>query len=155
MKLIKHTGVLIILVIFLAGSTGITFSLHTCLSAGKTDVTVFPGLFEKNEGCCCGSDAPASLASPDPLPASWDAPDCCVLSKVFFKTITFPAPETIKMSPAVVDLFQIGQAFAETSCPTSRETVNTLPLPDPSPPPLSGKLLVHFLHQVKIPFPAC
>jgi hypothetical protein len=137
------------------GSTGITFSFHTCSSSHKTDMKVFPEFFGIPAGCCCGEGIASE--SPDPVNTQpWiDMPECCKTNHAFFKVTVFAFTDPIQLSPAVTFLFNINEGNPEFSSIPDRDIFRTgLPLPDPSPP-LYGNDLVHFLNQAKIPFPVC
>jgi hypothetical protein len=102
MKILQRTGTILITLVFLLGSTGISFYTHTCYSSKIHKTIVYPGIFKSTVSCCCSS-TPNSDGS-----SEIDMASCCKSATATIKlasgyipsvnTITL-APETIRIAP--------------------------------------------------------
>jgi hypothetical protein len=152
-RILRSAAVCLLLLIFMAGSTGISFYIHTCGSSHKKEVLAFREIFHQKISCCCEADETAMV--PEGTASAFNDEDCCRISHLFIKApfIGFPVVEKVSLTQfyfvAYPDL-----AFL-SSQKTQDPKASFTPFRDPSPPPLSGISLVHYLHQVRIPEPAC
>lgn len=138
------------LVVFLAGSTGITYSFHSCLSSGKTDLKLFPEIFSQSPSCCCESASENSM----PFNAYFSEPDCCKTTWGFIKTVFTGIPLNYHFDKILsVEFLCHNVSLSIIWHPEPLSTV--LIPPDDHSPPLSGTSLIYFLHQIRIPFPVC
>jgi len=137
----------------MAGSTGISFYIHTCGSSHKKEVLAFREIFHQKVSCCCDADETAKISSGSA--SAFNDEDCCRISHLFIKApfIGFPVFEKLSLPPFhFIDV----PDFALLIIQNARESqASFTPFRDPSPPPLSGVNLVYYLHQVRIPAPAC
>jgi hypothetical protein len=143
----------LLLLIFLAGSTGISFYIHTCGESHKKEIRVFREIFHQKIACCCDDNLTLPVSG-SPV-STFNDEDCCRISHLFIKAPFLGFPVLEKFS---VPEFQVTH-FPETALSKLQFVqdlkASYIPSPDPSPPPLSGVILVHFLHQIRIPEPAC
>ncbi len=152
-RILGFASVCLLLLIFLAGDTGISLYIHTCGGSQKKDVLVFREIFHQKIDCCCDENATASL--PRNPASSLNDDDCCRISHLFIK-VPFPGfPILEKFS---VPAFQTPEypdlAILKVHSPQAPKSLSNL-FPGPSPPPIFGVTLVHFLHQMRIPDPVC
>jgi hypothetical protein len=143
----------LLLVIFLAGTTGITLFIHTCSSSHKTEVSAYPEIFRHSTACCCEENS--STATPPSKETEINNPECCRNQQLLLKAslIGFPVTylQLIKATFFPIPLVD------NTLLPVNQEhgsLAEYLPWLDHSPP-LSGKSLVYFIHQIRIPSPVC
>jgi hypothetical protein len=146
-KAIRNSLVFLMLAAFLTATSGISFYIHECRSSQTKDVFVFPEIF--NQRSACGCDEAVAKPAADPF-ISFHEPDCCKTSFVYLKakiaglpvfSLTEGKPLLIAV-PAVVP----GMIPDTEKTPETGEVISFY-----HPPPLSGRELIHFLHQIKIP----
>lgn len=150
-RLIRTIASGFMILVLLAGTTGVSFYIHECRSSGERDVVLFPELTNQNTSCCCATDVqlPALNGREDHLT---DEPECCKNIHLYLKA-------TISGFPV---FFQYNDDLNSTDLPTDSfiafiddhddKALNSGPQVD-HPPPSSGKALIHFIHQLKIPAP--
>ncbi|MCX6248170.1 MAG: hypothetical protein NTW10_10570 [Bacteroidetes bacterium] len=150
-RIFRSAAVFLLLLIFLAGSTGISFFVHTCGSSHKKDVFAFREIFHQDIGCCCVEN---DAAKTPPGTSSYSDDGCCKTSHLFVKApfIGFPVTEKLTVNLSVVELPMFSPSQPS---PSEDSGISFVPYTDTSPPPLSGITLVYFLHQIRIPAPAC
>ena len=147
MRIIIKIGTLFIALVFLLGSTGISFYHHSCFSSNTHKTIVYPGLFKAAVSCCCGEALVAGG------PASVDEAACCKSVTSLLKirngyltaanNVVF-APEITVQHGIVCSLFPAGY----------QPEITAYPFFEFYSPPFTGKALVHFLHQIKVPSPS-
>ena len=156
MKTLQRIGILFLLSVFLFGTTGISVLHHICSSSNKHYVTVYPEIFKNAGSSCCEDESTGYMSANHGYDSRWTMPQnissepCCKNIASFFKlqilterveklkvnvvsAQQFLLPVSISLLPNVAQLFLQPAHFQFYS------------------PPLFGKLLVHFLHQMKIP----
>jgi len=152
-RVLRSAAVCLLLLIFMAGSTGISFYIHTCGSSHKKEALLFREIFHQKVSCCCDADENTTL--PGSPSSTLNDGDCCKISHLFIKApfVGFPVIEKVSLTqfysveyPGFALLFSLRVQDSKASF---------TPFRDPSPPPLSGIHLVYYLHQVRIPEPAC
>ncbi len=145
MKILKKTGAILVTLIYLLGSTGISFYSHTCSSSKINKTIVYPGLFKSAVSCCCSSTSDTDNST------EVDTASCCKSATTIIKLFSryIPSVNTITVSP---------EATVEPCLSLQNE-----PVSDKSelsatshglefyPPPPFGRRLLHFLHQIKVP----
>jgi len=150
MKLLKKTGIILLLLVFMTGSTGISILHHIC-SGSKTDhVTVYPEFFSHSSSACCADEETINRAD---LPVSFTATPCCKNLLSFFKlpviTVLSSHPE-IPVNPFI--------SFLELN--PGIQILRDIPFPEKNihfefySPPFYGRSLIHYLHQIKVPLPS-
>jgi hypothetical protein len=150
---VHSASICLLLLIFIVSSTGISFYIHTCGSNQKKEVRIFREIFEQKIACCC--DDNLNIPTKGSSETSLNDADCCRISHLFIKAPFLGFPILEKYS---VPEFQVTH-FLETALLKlqfiQESKASYIPFPDPSPPPLSGVILLHFLHQIRIPEPVC
>jgi hypothetical protein len=144
----------LILVFFLAGTTGITLFIHTCTSSHKTEISAYPEIFKHTSDCCCAEEGiNKSVASSKDLEI--DNPECCKNQHLFLKAYITGLP-VVQNHLINTPLFQTHPVDLMNLIVKERHLIcdEYLPWLDHSPP-LSGKTLVYFIHQIRIPYPVC
>lgn len=157
MKTIQRIGTLFLLLVFLFGTTGLSVFHHFCHSSNEGNVTLYPEIFQSSGSSCCENESATGYACAnyesvpaDPLFQHIDAAPCCKSSTTLFKLEIL----TERVEKLVLNNVSEPQPLFSVS-------LNTMPpfellLLKPAhfqfySPPLFGKMLVHFLHQMKIP----
>jgi hypothetical protein len=150
-RTLRFSAVCMLIFIFLAGSTGVSFYFHTCGSSHKKEVFIYREIFHQKMDCCCDNNPPERNSGKE---TSFSDENCCRISHLFVKApfLGFPVDQQLLTPIHLIDLpdFQLCQFL---SFQDSIESF--IPFNDTSPPPLSGINLVHFLHQIRIPAPVC
>jgi hypothetical protein len=153
LKILRSASVLLLLLVFLAGNTGISFFVHTCGSTHEKDVFVYREIFHQQMSCCCEADMMEQHSAH--ATAEFNDNDCCRISHLFVKaSITaLPVLEKITVPETGIAIFPEFALLRNEQVMDSKASF--IPFLDHSPPPLSGIRLVHFLHQIRIPAPVC
>ena len=152
-RILRSAAVCLLLLIFLAGSTGISFYIHTCGTSHKKEVFAFREIFHQNIACCCDEDLTANV--PTGSASNYNDADCCRISHLFIKAPFLGFPVVEKLLVPTFHFIEFPEFALFRSQPTQDSKASFTPFHDPSPPPLSGIDLVHFLHQIRIPAPVC
>jgi len=139
------------LLMMIISSLGISFYLHNCSCSGDTTVGLGTGLSDHKMGSCCTSCS-ITPGKTNHEPA-FSKSSCCQ-DRVYFYLLPVAPDHAVKyFSPvAGIVLFNIVSAFIADTKPASLGQSFSL-IHDP-PAQRSGKLLVYFIRQIKIPFPA-
>jgi hypothetical protein len=137
------------LVVFLAGTTGVSFYIHECSSSHKRDIFVYPEISNKTASCCCADEVHGSINSEERI-TSFKEPECCKNTHVYLKAsftgfpVFYQFDQKLLQAPLPAD-------FLNLSINDKEPATVDFTLPVDHPPPRYGKALVHFLHQIKIP----
>jgi hypothetical protein len=152
MKTLQRIGILIFLAVFLVGTTGLSIFEHICTCQGKTEITLFPEIFDHRSSCCC-SEAEVEMVTPDHVHL------CGLEQATHCKNIKFFIKAAISPAPVVVKTFSF-LAYAEWESPvtpylnyTGDESAATWIIPPGSSPPVTGRQKVIAFHQLKFPVP--
>ena len=155
-RIFKSTSVLLLLLVFLAGSTGISLSVHTCGDSHKKDVLVYKEIFNQRFTCCCEENMASQDGRDRPSPyTEYSDNDCCRISHLFIKTpfAGFPVLEKILVPqfdfPVYTEMVNLKLASQQDSKSSCQH------FSDHSPPPLSGIKLIISIHQIRIPESVC
>jgi len=142
------------IVVILAGTTGITFFIHTCSGSQKIEITAYPELFKHSFTCCC-SDENTSQAHNTSQLLGVKAPPCCKNQHLFLKSYVSTIPAAQSFSGSTI-LFTVHPAdlLLQVTRYKQPAVADYIPWLDHSPP-WSGKTLVYFIHQIRIPSPVC
>ena len=156
MKTLQRIAVLLLLMAFLFGITGLSVRHHICKSSNQTTVTVYPEIFKSSGSSCCEDEstgyscAAYSNRALDVMPLNIDAAACCINRASFLKLEILS--ERIQKQALIVDHAPM------PVYPVSISTEPTVEQPLLQPahfqfysPPLFGKALACYLHQLKIP----
>jgi hypothetical protein len=139
----------LILAIFLAGTTGISFYLHECSSNHKRDIFVYPEISNKTASCCCADEVHGSLNSVEKV-TSFKEPECCKNTHVYLKVTFTGFPVFYQFDQKLLQI-ELPADFLSLSINDQVPVNVDYKLSIDHPPPRYGKSLVHFLHQIKIP----
>jgi hypothetical protein len=149
-KTLQRFIAIVLLTVFIYGSVGVSFHVHECNGSGTRHVSVYPELFGGTAICGC-EEEPSPLIPDGNSCFSQEA--CCINSYLYLKadfkgfTITYQQPADISKDLVTGEL--TGMEIPEiTTCSEFAEKSIDHP-----PPLLSGRTLVTFLHQIKIPTP--
>jgi len=152
MKHLKNTGALLLLIVFLVGSNGISFLHHFCSGSNTSSTIVFPGVFKEATSCCEDVISFAVLGDLSPSSANLDPVPCCKSSLVYYRLMVTStrADQVILHLPAgPVFLF----ASIDQPSPEAMDIPGTNAFFEFHSPPLFGRSLITYLHQIKIPLP--
>ncbi|MEI7725546.1 MAG: hypothetical protein WCK09_10610 [Bacteroidota bacterium] len=157
MKTVQRIGILFLLLVFLFGTTGLSVFHHFCHSSNHGSVTLYPEIFHSSGSSCCDDEITTGYAcashetfTTDPLSQHVDAAPCCKSTSTLFKLEIL----TEKVEKLVLNTFSEQPPLFSVSLNTM--PLFELPLLKPAhyqfySPPLFGKILVYYLHQMKIP----
>jgi hypothetical protein len=152
-RILRSTAVCLLLLIFLTGSTGISFYIHTCGTSHKKEVFAFREIFHQNIACCCDENFTVNVLVGSAL--NYNDADYCRISRLFIKAPFLGFPVVEKLLVPTFHFIEIPEFALLRSQPVRDSKASFTLFHDPSPPPLSGINLVHFLHQIRIPAPVC
>jgi hypothetical protein len=141
----------LMLAVFLAGTTGVSFYVHECSSSQKREVAAFPELFNNTVSCCCAEEVNGSALSGEQV-SSISEPECCKNTHVYLKASFTGFPLFYQFNPEVLQTYILADFQSLQHNEKVVEILNFTPRVD-HPPPRSGKILIHFLQQIKIPAP--
>ncbi|MFZ4520582.1 MAG: hypothetical protein ACOYNC_02690 [Bacteroidales bacterium] len=157
MKIVQRIGTVLVLLVFLFGTTGISVFHHICNSSRQDNASVYPEIFVRaGTSCCVDESTGYTCAGHDHASQeisdhqTVDAIPCCKSIVSFFRleVLTVRA-EKLVLAFNQAPLAQYPVILTEKSTPEQ-------PGVQPShyqfySPPLFGRVLVYFLHQIKIP----
>jgi hypothetical protein len=143
--------VLLMLAAFLTGTTGVSFYVHECSSSHTREVIAFPEIVNKTATCCCAGEVHGSISSEEPI-SSFKEPDCCKNTHHYLKASFTGFPVFYQFNPDLLQKIIAADLLNMVSDNTDSDISNFTIRVD-HPPPRSGKILVHFLQQIKIPAP--
>jgi hypothetical protein len=148
---------MLLLVVFLLGTTGVSILRHICNTSHSDNVSLYPGIFVNRLTDCCGEtqDACACMHTPEepsqPLQPEIFTGDCCKTIATFLRLeIQTLRGEKLEFTTALKDLPGI-LPFMTDVIPADPVRDQSCPVQWHAPPVIFGKELVHFLHQIKIP----
>lgn len=141
----------LMLAAFLFGTTGVSFYIHECSSSHTKEVIPFPEIVNKTVVCCCASEVHGSISSDEPV-SSFNEPECCKNTHVYLKASFTGFPVFYQFNPDLSQKNVTADLLNLVSNNPDSE-ISTFTIRVDHPPPRSGKLLVHFLQQLKIPAP--
>jgi hypothetical protein len=156
MKSLHRIGSFLVLAVFLLGTTGLSVFHHICSLSHEDTVMVYPG-FVTDPGLSCSSDDPVEAACcckadvrHDCCGESFAALPCCKSIASF-----------IRLEILTLRVEKLYLPVLEAVAVVASETDDRLHADDllffrpgifiMHPPPRYGRMLVHYLHQVKIP----
>jgi hypothetical protein len=141
--------ILLMMMIFLIGTTGVSFYIHECRSSNTREVFAFPEIIKYQSSCSCDDEMQAT-ASSGFEPMSVSEQDCCKNTHLYLKAsfIGFPVLSGIKQN-LVEEIIISDLSFSPVNCVSEQKLI--IPFSDHSPPPLFGRLLIQAIHQLKIP----
>ncbi len=156
MKTANRIGIFLLLLVFLFSTIGISILHQVCSSSHHNEITVYPELFKSTGSPCCGASAEVSCCDDDQGNQGDNASQvisampCCVSVNSYLK-LEIPALRSEKL---IINNFTV--LLCHDALPSSDyASEECLSLPGTLfqfySPPLTGKRLVHFLHQPKIP----
>ena len=153
---IRRIGVILLLLVFLFGTTGLSVLRHICNSSHEKNITVYPEFFKSSGDACCDDETTgyASACSieheKDAIPQNVEAMPCCITTISLFK-LEILTEQIHKLTIGAAHAFLPLGPFLLLTIPDYKQ-----PRLEPAhfqffSPPLFGKLLVQYLHQMKIP----
>jgi hypothetical protein len=149
--LLRNTFAITLAVLVLASTGGFTVFRHSCNTQKTSELSfIFPSFecehiaTEENScGSCCGAEE-------IPSGESYDSQKCCDTETIVVKLdLNFEIQETLKLATAVpLCIFLDTETMQEVS---NTEIIHII-TSNNLPPPLSGKALHIYLHQLNIPY---
>jgi hypothetical protein len=156
MKTIQRIGVFFLLLVFLFGTTGISVFHHVCSSSNQDNVSVYPEFFKKSGSSCCADEETGYACSQrvntsgEALAQHIDASPCCISIFSFFKLdILTVRADKLLIKDVLIQIPDDTDSII-TDLPENHSFIVPCHFQFFSPP-LFGKVLVYFLHQMKIP----
>jgi hypothetical protein len=152
MKILKQTGVISLLLLMIISSLGISFYLHNCSCSGDTTIGLGTESSDHNMGSCCTS-CTAGSENNHHEPA-FTKKGCCE-NRIYFYLLPVAPDHAVKYLSSLTEkiLFNSISVFIADTTPDALGESSPL-IHDP-PAQRSGKLLIYFIRQIKIPFSAC
>jgi hypothetical protein len=152
MNKLRQTGVIFLVILVLVSTTGFTWWHHVC--ACKPVVEKVASCCEPvaETHSCCASEAPKPVSQDDACGTGCkNDHHGCKDIPVYFKASIVAIPQVQKVT---LPELAAASVFVLPYIPeTPGETANDgLTFSHDKPPPLSGKALVYFLNQLRIPF---
>lgn len=157
-KLLTYIVSFTALILFLVSSTGISFVIHHCFTAQTEHIQFFANTYKceteteavkLKPSCCCAKHA---AAHEDKSLLHLGKSDCCKNTYQFLK-MTYQYENTLTVIQQIVAHTPfISRLIAVSS--NSIETLTHHQLYHPPPLQMFGKYLIHFIHNLKIPFPS-
>lgn len=150
MKIFRSIGFILILLVFIFSTSGITFFQHVCQSSQKVQIAVYPELFDGQLSGCCTDEATGYSDTPVKTTAQVDASPCCISSRSYLRLLILTdrsKDQVFTLQPLL--LFLGPGLIPEPRIDTRIFSQNVFF--EFYSPPLSGRLLIHFLHQIKLP----
>ena len=139
----------LVLAVFLAGTTGVSFYIHECSSSKQRDIFLYPEISNKTTSCCCADEINGNLL-PDESVSSLNEPACCKNTHIYLKASFTGFPVFYQLDQKLLQS-ELPADFLNLSINDKEPATVYFTLPVDHPPPRYGKALVHFLHQIKIP----
>lgn len=147
---IKKIFTIILLGFIIAGSAGISFYLHECGCRQTTLLSIEAGYSEADAFCCCSAEPEFTESSS--CDSGLDEEGCCK-DKYFFLLLPV-GPDNAKVSTPDLKVKIIAQISFLPETENEIPDITSGEISIHSPPDIkSGKKLVFFLSQIKIPFP--
>lgn len=149
---INQVFILFFLLVFMTGTMGISVFEHICTCQDRTEITLFPEIFNHHSSCCCANRETELITAEHLHLCGLDNPDHCKNIKFFLKATVSPAPLVISLfsmlkfeapeNPVAADLIPVKTEFKPGPVATHCTS-----------PPLSGRQIVISLHQSRIALP--
>ena len=150
-KILGSSLVFLISVIFLFGTTGITFYIHECKSSQTREVFIYPEILKHQSACCCAEEV-HGIATGDPA-VQFDDPGCCRNTHLYLKASFLGFPVLKAQNEQLIPKINLSDLLTFPARLIVPEKISFTPIKDHSPPLLSGRLLIQAIHQIKIPVP--
>jgi hypothetical protein len=141
----------VVLLIFFTWTTGVSFYIHECNSSHKKEIIVYPEILNKSASCCCVAGVGANIPTFEPF-SSYNEPECCKNTHIYLKASFTGFPTFYQFSPEVLQKI-VPSDFLSVRQNEKLNGVAFIASRVDHPPPRSGKILIHFIQQVKIPAP--
>jgi hypothetical protein len=142
---------LLVLAVFLTGTTGVSFFVHECTSSREKEVFPFPEIFDNKVDCCCDGENQHEVIDGNQI-SSLNAPECCKNTHIYLKASFNGFPQFFQFTPDL-SAKNIPTDFLNSLHEDIYSEIKTTEPRVDHPPPRSGKILIHFLQQIKIPAP--
>ncbi|MCX6231222.1 MAG: hypothetical protein NTZ33_06730 [Bacteroidetes bacterium] len=159
-KITTYIVSIAIILLILASSSGISFVIHHCYTSKTEHVK----LFADNYKCKTETEAEAEQAKPscccsrhhesieDHSLNHINKSDCCTNTYKFLK-FTYQYENGISAFKLIISQIPVIFSFSALLNTAPKIQENTY-LYRPPPLIMAGKYLIHFVHNIKIPFPA-
>lgn len=152
MKILKQAGVFTMLAMMIISSLGISFYLHSCSCSGETTIGLGTEFSDHKMSACCTSCSTVS-GNKNHNPA-FTKKDCCH-DRVYFYLLPVAPDHAIKTLSPLTEKILFKSVTVSGTSPEPESLDGSFTLMHDPPCPRSGKLLIFFISQIKIPFSAC
>jgi hypothetical protein len=148
-RLIRSCFLFLMLAVFLCMTTGVSFYIHECRSSHTREILAFQEITNQKTACCCDDAVNGNILSGESSPGISE-PECCINSHIYLKLSFTGFPLFYQFNP---DLLQKDMSVGQlnTLSEDEKAEIDISPPRIDHPPPRSGKVLIEFLHQIKIP----
>lgn len=156
MKALHRIGTFMILLVFLLGTTGLSVFHHICRMEHEDRVSVFPGFYTDPGSSCCSDETDGTCCACTANAAhncsreSFSTDPCCKNVASFFR-LEILTLRVEKLSLPALEAGPVPERIAARQCLETELRIEPAAILTFHPPPLSGRNLVNYLHQIKIP----
>ncbi len=151
METVRRIGSVVLLLVFLFGISGISIFHHTCTSSNLDRVTLYADIFHEAPPSCCADEAGDPVApSFSGVNTAIDATPCCrnVNAFLVLHIVSNQFSRSLQVVSVPVVAFCFSDLSVKSTCDPFQIASGRFQFHSP---PLAGRQLVHFLHQIKIP----
>ena len=152
-RIFRSSAIVLLMMVFLAGSTGLSFYIHTCGSTHNTKVYLFKEIFSKRMSCCCDEDLSGNATNNRSL--TYQDENCCRISHLFIKAPLAGFPVLEKISLRSLPVAELHESPYLQLQPVRDAEIILHSYICHSPPPFFGVTLIYYIHQIRIPAPVC
>lgn len=142
--------VIIILAALVVGSSGIHIRIHDCSGSKKKDYLAYPEFQSGTKGGCCAVD-PKSKDDHQSTQTRVKKTACCKLNTITLKVNPFEHQYTTQASVLIAPEFPSLLLSDEALPADDTNIVACNSPPNIEPEKLSGKELVYYINQLRIP----
>lgn len=152
--IIKNTTALVTAVILLVSTSGFTVFKHSCYTDRTTEYSVITPDFNCDHNDHTGHEHLPSCCGIQDLGggASCEEGSCCETEAFIIKLHINVDIQDYKKAQLVDDFEFISEATIDV--PPARKEIDDIIISNDLPPPLSGRALLIYLHQLNTPYPS-
>jgi len=150
-KRIKQIGIVIMVLVIFFSTTGISLYIHFCSCLNTTNYTFFPEFIKNKNNCCCEEK---NNNTDNVNLYNFQNNDCCKNKHLLYKLNTYLIPLLLKITEKIsfplLFCYESEKLVYAIFSQTDFNKLYTYYFP---PPHLYGKILLLFIHHIKIPLP--
>jgi hypothetical protein len=152
MSITKKLSGFFLLIIIIVSSLGVSFYLHECECRGSNLYSIGTGFSGSQDFCCCSNE---NIVYSSCNPKGNIHKEGCCKDFVYFYLVPFAPEKVASVIPFLPEKNLVSFIFIKLQVLNQITEIISYPLLHSPPEKLSGKNLVFFIQQIKIPFPVC